>query len=241
MKKKLESELVSIAHRILKLKGKEDVVKMHIEAKELFEKLSILKFVNENFDDTLTQTNNSASLFSVLDVTFKNPLNTTATAAAPSKNTTSPVVNAVKQDEVFEKPQPAKQIEPAPSKAPEIITNVPPEPVVKHEPELEDLPVFEPASQTDATVPATEKKSVNDIINTKRLNIGLNDKIAFVKQLFDGETTDYDRVISQLNTLQTFNDAQNLIKNIVKPDYNNWEGKEEIEERFINIIETKFI
>jgi len=46
MKKKLESELMSIADRILKLKGKEDVVKMHAEVSALFEKLSVLKFSN---------------------------------------------------------------------------------------------------------------------------------------------------------------------------------------------------
>ena len=44
MKKKLESELVSIAHRILKLKGKEDVLKMHTEISQLYEKISVLKF-----------------------------------------------------------------------------------------------------------------------------------------------------------------------------------------------------
>jgi hypothetical protein len=44
MKKKLESELMSIAHRILKLKGKEDVIKLHAETSLLYEKLSVLKF-----------------------------------------------------------------------------------------------------------------------------------------------------------------------------------------------------
>ena len=50
MKKKLEADLISIAHRILKLKGKEDVTKMHAEAAALYEKLSVLKFANENFE-----------------------------------------------------------------------------------------------------------------------------------------------------------------------------------------------
>ena len=44
MKKKLESELISIAHRILKLKGKEDVLKMHGEISALYEKISVLKY-----------------------------------------------------------------------------------------------------------------------------------------------------------------------------------------------------
>ena len=85
-----------------------------------------------------------------------------------------------------------------------------------------------------------EKKSLNDRIKSGGLSIGLNDKIAFIKHLFDGNTTDYDRVISQLNTIQTLEDANRFIETIVKPDYNNWEGKEEFSERFMEIIEAKF-
>ena len=46
MKKKLESELISIAHRILKLKGKDDIIKLHAEVVALHEKLSFLKFAH---------------------------------------------------------------------------------------------------------------------------------------------------------------------------------------------------
>ena len=53
MKKKLESDLISIAHRILKLKGKEDVNKLYTEVSELYEKLSVLKFAQENFEDDM--------------------------------------------------------------------------------------------------------------------------------------------------------------------------------------------
>ena len=47
MKKKLESELISIAHRILKLKGKEDVNRLHEEVSLLYEKLTVLKFFDQ--------------------------------------------------------------------------------------------------------------------------------------------------------------------------------------------------
>ena len=50
MKKKLESELISIAHRVLKMKNKDDVRLLHFEAQKLYEKLSVLLFVEENFD-----------------------------------------------------------------------------------------------------------------------------------------------------------------------------------------------
>jgi hypothetical protein len=58
--------------------------------------------------------------------------------------------------------------------------------------------------------------------------------------LFDGKAEDYDRVVSQLNTTQSYEDATQFINEIVKPDYNNWSGKEEIENRFMEIVESKF-
>ena len=49
MKKKLEAELISIAHRILKLKNKSELIQLHQESQKLYEKLSVLLFVEENF------------------------------------------------------------------------------------------------------------------------------------------------------------------------------------------------
>ena len=51
MKKKLEAELISIAHRILKLKNKSDLVQLQQEAQKLYEKLSVLRFLEEQFED----------------------------------------------------------------------------------------------------------------------------------------------------------------------------------------------
>ena len=97
------------------------------------------------------------------------------------------------------------------------------------------MPIFDPV-----TTKSNEKKSLNDSIKNKRLNIGLNDKIAFIKQLFEGKSEDYERVVSQLNTFNSYDEALNFIQNIVKPDYNNWTNKEEFEVRFLQIIESKF-
>src|SRR5580765_7963616 len=51
MKKKLEAELISIAHRILKLKNKSELVQLHQEVQKLYEKLSVLRFLEEQFDE----------------------------------------------------------------------------------------------------------------------------------------------------------------------------------------------
>ena len=84
-----------------------------------------------------------------------------------------------------------------------------------------------------------ESKKLNESL-IKGINIGLNDKIAFTKSLFDGNEEDYSRVVSQILTYTSWDEASNFLNNIVKPDYNNWEGKEEIEKRFLKCIESNF-
>ena len=83
------------------------------------------------------------------------------------------------------------------------------------------------------------KKSLNDTLQGD-IQIGLNDRIAFVKSLFGGSQEDFNRVVSQLNSFKTQKEAKKFIHKMVKPDY-DWADKEEIEERFMTIIERKFL
>ena len=101
------------------------------------------------------------------------------------------------------------------------------------------MPIFDPVSKVSSHI-SNEKKSLNDKLKNGGFNIGLNDKIAFIKHLFEGKSEDYERVLSQINTSQSYEEANTLIQNIIKPDYNHWEGKAEIEERFMEIIQSKF-
>lgn len=83
------------------------------------------------------------------------------------------------------------------------------------------------------------KKSLNDKIRND-IHIGLNDRIAFVKNLFGGSQEDFNRVVSQLNSFKTEKEAKKFINKMVKPDY-NWADNEEIEQRFMSIVERKFL
>jgi len=245
MKKKLESDLMSIAHRILKLKGKEDVVKMHAEVSELFEKLSVLKFANENFEDDIPTIGSDSSFFDMLDSAFNNKISDTIEVddkiyinldEKQDDEIMEPVMETIK-DMVAQMPHETQEVDAIFEEA------IPKKINKKHH--LEDItegfektPIFDPISKGNNV--SDEKKSLNDKIKKGKFNIGLNDKIAFIKQLFDGKNEDYDRVISQLNTSTSFREAKTFIEDIVKPDYNNWADKEEFEERFIQIIESKF-
>lgn len=86
---------------------------------------------------------------------------------------------------------------------------------------------------------ASKPKSLNDTIK-QGLHIGLNDRLAFINHLFEGQTEDYTRVLSQINTFDSFEEAKGFIKNQVKPDYNNWQNKEKFSNRFMAIIEKTF-
>ena len=83
------------------------------------------------------------------------------------------------------------------------------------------------------------KKSLNDKIRDD-IQIGLNDRIAFVKNLFGGSQEDFNRVVSQLNSFKTEKEAKKFINKMVKPDY-NWADNEDIEQRFMSIVERKFL
>tara|TARA_B100000767_G_scaffold209696_1_gene196683 strand:- start:27332 stop:27937 length:606 start_codon:yes stop_codon:yes gene_type:complete len=103
-------------------------------------------------------------------------------------------------------------------------------------------PVFvkkeNPISTTSDSVQEISK-NLNDILG-KGLKVGLNDRLAFIKNLFNGSVEEYQRVVSQIQTYDDPEEAQNFIENLVKPDYNHWEGKESFELRFIKIIEQNF-
>ena len=242
MKKKLESDLISIAHRILKLKGKEDVIKMHAEVALLYEKLSVLKFAHENFEETEPSIENNSSFFDMLDSAFNNKVSDNIEVEgrlyvnldeSEQESIMEPAIEKIK-DMVAQMPDESEVID-------DFLNEVLPQENY-HKNDLDYLtegfktmPIFDPV-----TTKSNEKKSLNDSIKNKRLNIGLNDKIAFIKQLFEGKSEDYERVVSQLNTFNSYDEALNFIQNIVKPDYNNWTNKEEFEVRFLQIIESKF-
>lgn len=82
-------------------------------------------------------------------------------------------------------------------------------------------------------------QSLNERLGSNVMQIGLNDRIAFVKHLFDGSQEDLNRVLSQLNTFQNYNEAEDFISSLVKPEY-KWSEKEEYEERFMELVRVRF-
>lgn len=99
-------------------------------------------------------------------------------------------------------------------------------------------PVAKEPTQTVNSAP--RKASVNDRANNGPLKLGLNDKIAFVKHLFNGSQEDLQRVLNQLNTMSSLEEVHEFL-GAVKGDYNQWEGKEEYEERLVEMLSARFV
>jgi hypothetical protein len=314
MKKKLEADLISIAHRILKLKNKEDLTQLHLETQKLYEKLSVLKFVEDNFSDVKPTIGNSNIQELVNTVLENEPeVDEVEAAVAPEEIEIQPELVEEIQDEVEEEMEEedfsddeeeeaedeieeeeleaeeeteeevefephfelfnveevedkkskteAKQIsfedllgsnsEPVFERVFDPIQEEAEEESVDDEETEDEETVFNPSfemelsedmEEEEVAIPNFEfetEKSSNESF-AKTITFGLNDRIAFEKQLFAGSSEDLNRVVSQLSTFDTFEEAQNFIEDMVKPDYDNWEGKEEYVDRFMEIVEKKF-
>ena len=84
-----------------------------------------------------------------------------------------------------------------------------------------------------------ENKSLNERLAGDALKFGLNDRIGFVKDLFDGSAEDFNRVVSQLNSLRSLSEAQEFLNTHVVPEY-DWAANEETAERFMAAVEQRF-
>ena len=302
MKKKLEADLISIAHRVLKLKGKEDVVLLHQEAQKLFEKLAILRFYEEHVNVLKEEISEEDLEEKINAMDFsKAPIEVKVEAEVKEepafvKESAEETTLSIEEDEVKteqveekeeiqdlieaehietekeeplfspifelseeveeEKPQAfteQKQISfedllGSGYKEPEFVkVNEVPKEVEKvadiffEKVEETVFPEIKIETKIETTVHKTEHKSIslNDTL-IKGMNIGLNDRIAFVKHLFGGSNEDFNRVVSQISTYDSFEEVQQFIVDMVKPDYNNWHGKEDYADRFMNLIEKKF-
>lgn len=283
MHKKLESELISLAHSILKMKNKEDVFALKEQSKEIYEKLSMLWFVDEYLNTTPNAKESKEELIEALTTAFENKEQATQETALKSDEKNVSIKETSQKDKintkddlvvveegkvaVEEKPIVEKEL----SVTPEIIeqpfedvealmfnTSEEPdepdtteviaqkeeenEPEVQNvqktlslEEELQDIISVDVMADLFENVQTT---SLNDKLNTN-IQIGLNDRIAFVKHLFNNQQEDYNRVVSQLNTFKTEKEAKNFINKMVKPDY-NWQDQEELETRFLEIVTRRF-
>jgi hypothetical protein len=285
MKKRLESELISIAHRILKLKNKSEVDQLYKETQKLHETLSVLKFYQDNFESIKSDVAQEV-IEGKIEQSLDN-INPTE-VVEPSFEVVVETEPEIEEEELINSDVTEETLEPIfegeEDSEEEVIAESEPEvdeeepifkPIFELEVEEETEEELEPAETASEVKPETKQVALEDLLGenyvepifvkpnevslfsaeekeeepklnslnttfSKSIEIGLNDRIAFVNNLFGESNEDFNRVISQLNTFDTFEEAKNFINEMVIPDYNYWVGKEEYLERFMEVVEKKF-
>jgi len=310
MKKKLEADLISIAHRVLQMKNKSDINQLCIETRKLYEKLTVLQFVEEHFEGvkpTIGQAEVVAKMkqfFEENHLAEVKPAMSKLEAVVENVEEVEEDLEEINEDEIvedeisvsneveFNEAEPdeegesEEQVEnesssandisflpafeldleageevPTPKKAEAVqisfedflggnfdnthfvkvdpIENIPTTIVIESPLGMEPQLNFEKPETSNVDAIETKSVSLNDKLS-QGINIDLNDRIGFVKNLFGNSEEDYTRVLNQLITYDNFSEAKDFIYEMVKPDYEDWVGKEEYEQRFLEIIEKKF-
>ena len=226
MKRKLREELVKLSTDIITSREDKELTDLYEVAKTLYEKLAVLKFIDEKLSDVEVDVSKN-----VLAARFEK-----MASAVMSENRAVPESNPHEEDIITPGMDTIKgMVSEMPSEAIEYIFG---DFMTKPMSVKNDKETLVPERSIENT--EAPPKSLNDRLG-KELQIGLNDKLAFVKHLFNDNTEDYSRVISQLNTIDTEERSLAFINNMVKPEYNNWEGKEDYETRFLGVISRKFV
>jgi hypothetical protein len=305
MKKKLEADLISIAHKVLQMKNKSDVNQLYLETQKLYEKLSVLRFVEEHFEGakpTIGQAEIAEKMkqfFEENHLSEIKPVVVHDEIVIEEINNEEVVTEDILVDEIeeeivevaaevpemdFEEEeitfdeseeletsnnfgfQPAFELDVEYDEEPvkkqeavqisfddllgenysetlfvkvDPVENVPSAIAIETESAIDWESDTDQISEMALTENEPKTVSLNETLS-KGIKIDLNDRIAFVKHLFGNSDEDYNRVLNQLITYDNFEEAQNFIEDMVKPDYNSWEGKEDYSQRFIEIIEKKF-
>jgi hypothetical protein len=249
MKKKLESELKNLANTILNKASGSSTAQLKQMAKELYEKLTIISFTEDNLSrleetpNISTAEKQEKTMSKTAKESDKDEYLPDGTEYNDTEAITEPNTEKIK-DIVAQMPPESEHVDSmvesiiakgSNGKLPENSSNFKKNDFRDIGVDYDNLPDFEPVKKQEKEKP----RSLNDRLK-KGINIGFNERLSFIKHLFDGHTNDYNRVISQLNTFDNINDAHKFIQKVVKPDYKNWAGKEEYEQRFMTLVENKF-
>lgn len=228
MKRKLKEELIKMSTDIITSRDLNEITELYEASKNLYEKLAVLKFIEEKLNDIQVDVSKN-----VIAAKFEKMANEVLNA-----NSSVPESNPHEEDIMTPGMQTIRDMVsemPNDMNVDEVLAQfMGKADLMKNEKEILG------SSKEDLGEKETKLKSLNDKLADKEFKVDLNNRLAFVKHLFDNSTEDYNRVLSQLNTIDTEERSVAFIENMVKPDYNNWDGKEEYEGRFMALIERKF-
>ncbi|MEN8186243.1 MAG: hypothetical protein ABFR05_03825 [Bacteroidota bacterium] len=240
MQNKLEKDLRKLAQDILLLKNFENVEILREKAQEIYEQLVVLSFQNKNTEAIPVKEDLDLSNpeISAMPSETSDPVLESKTTAQEVENDQQDIEEKEEEETMFFKP---------------VFDSVKEDFSQKQEfkgtvslDETEKL-FKTKKSETKAKKKSHKKEELNpkqlslhDKLLSNSIQIGLNDRIAFVNSLFNFSQSEFNQTLSFLNKCETKHQAISYIHKTIKPRY-NWQGKEDLEERFLVIIERKFL
>ncbi|MGN6180749.1 MAG: hypothetical protein ACTHNW_16320 [Mucilaginibacter sp.] len=159
------------------------------------------------------------------------------------------------EDDILPEPavkEKTAEVKPEPEPIP-VIAKEEPVPVKEEKPEPKPAPqpAKEPVKEEVQTINErmsarfSERNGMADHLNTQPISdlkaaINLNDKLLYVKDLFNGYSLAYSEAIEILNRFSSFDEADLFLKkNYVAK--NNWEGKPETTAKFYEILKRRYV
>lgn len=217
MHKKPEEELFELARSILGMKNENEAVVLKEKARELYEKLLVLVYLEKEKANQPVPENTPAQPI------HSEPKESSLKREEPEENT--------EDEDLFEPRFDSVRID---------IESLRSNQVSSKEEFRDSVSADKTATLFDnLEKSANERKTLNDRFLKGKIQIGLNDRLAFVKHLFNNDQSDFNAVLNNLNNFETELQAKQYIDQNLKNKY-NWEGKEAYEERFLTLIERKF-
>lgn len=165
----------------------------------------------------------------------------------PAPQVTTPHVHPASQPEppqapVYKAPEPSAPVEEKPVyETPKPIEPASPQPGYQQPaPAAEEEKVL----TINQRISAQLSQQTQSPLNTQKITdlksaITLNDKLMFVKDLFNGYSLAYSEAIEILNRFNNFDDAERFLKTNYYTK-NNWEGKLATVEKFYDLLRRRF-
>ena len=227
MKRKIREELVRMSEEILADRELKKLSELYQRSRALYEKIAVLKFIEDNLNTLQVDVSKSeigtrfeSMASAVLDENTKVPETNPhqEDIMTPGIDTIKHMVSEMTDDEALDE----VLIRLLNKRG--ITTNI-------HK---------ENQGGTGGGTTLATPKSVNDVVGYQQISIGLNDRLAFVKHLFEDNVEAYTVTLSKLNTMENLVQSESYLQTNVKPKFNNWLGKEEYEARLLALIARRF-
>jgi len=182
MKRKLKDELVRLCTEIITSGGDQQIPELYEAARGLYEKLTVLKFIEEELHDIEIDVSKNliASKFEMMANAVMNENKSVPESNPHEEDIITPGIDTIK-GMISEMPG-SVQID-------QFFAEFVAKPdLMKNDKEW--------VGPKEANGKEPKRKSLNDVLTKKEISVGINDRHAFVNQLFDGSTEDFNRVIS---------------------------------------------